>query len=1268
MSDVLLVEPDQDVEQAPEGAGPADDLGELTAELAAGRRAARPRSAARLRLRKLVVHGFKSFADKVEFVFDRPVVGVVGPNGCGKSNVVDAVKWVLGEQSAKSLRGGAMLDVIFNGAAGRQPGSFAEVTLVFDNPADGDGVRPLTSPGDEVAVGRQLLRDGTSHYKLNGKNARLKDVRDLFLDTGVGVDAYSVIEQGRVAQMLDSSGTERRLIFEEAAGISRFKAKRKEAARRLERVDQNLLRLGDIVEEVDRRLRGVRLAAGKARNFRDLSATLADLRLASALHDYHALHARRAGLEARRGDARRQLDDVADELQRIGQKLGEGRREADALAESRRRAETALVQTRGKVEQANQRRRYAEQQLRQAEAGGQNLRRERAEAGEQHGQNAAALAADRRALETAAAALEAARRDVEARQSGSREAQLRQAEVSRQLEQTKAAVLEAMNRLAAADRRLGGIEIERDTADERGERLAARRDQIAADLAAAEEISEELRRNVADLSERILAEEETLQAKRRDAAVLGQALSDLGERLAAARESRSAIESRRKVLQDLEARREGVGAGVREVLRDRAEKFPFVRGLVADLLRVDVEHATVVEAALDGRDQWLVAATGATRRDLAGAEAALAALPERVNLLRPGCSRGVALVDGETALSAVIARGRRVRLARDLVGFDPMDANVADQLLGDTLVVESLADAVALHAAGPAGFRYVTRAGEVVEADGTLRAGPLGPTMGLLSRRSELAATAQQLDEAGRAITSLQEKIAAGGERSKRLQAEAAALRERVYELNAARVEANGRLSAGDDRANSLRREVPAVKAELADVAAKVGRLKDEADELEAEKATLDAEQGERRADIGRLAGEQRGLAESLAAANEGLTAARVGFGQVQEQQIAAKRGVEHHAGRDGELSRQIARIDAGLASLDENLQAAEREREAGEADAARQTARVGELSGQVDALTTSFDAARKAVSGDARALDAARERHDAAESAARGAEAALAELAVRLETLVSRAAEEADLDLPARYAAAEYEEPRDVDWPAVAAEIRELRAKIARLGNVNLDAIAEQEQLEGRQTTLSDQVRDLSDAKDGLEDLIDTINRESGERFGETFAAVREHFQTLFRKLFGGGRADIFLQTEVEERFKNDDGTYRTATRKVDVLEAGIEIVARPPGKQPVSISQLSGGEKTMTCVALLMSIFKSKPSPFCILDEVDAALDEANNLRFNRILEEFLGESQFIVITHSKRTMQAADVLYGVTMQEQGVSKKVAVRFIGGEVSIEK
>ena len=1261
--DIAEIDPTQ-TETPPEGTGDLldGDLSALRDEIAESKRAAaptRPRSSAKLRLRKLIVHGFKSFADKVEFAFDRPIVGVVGPNGCGKSNVVDAVRWVLGEQSAKSLRGGAMLDVIFNGTSTRPPGGFAEVTLIFDNPADDEGNRPLSSPSDEVAVGRLLLRDGTSTYKLNGRNARLRDVKELFLDTGVGVDAYSVIEQGRIAQLLDAGGQERRAVFEEAAGISRFRHQRREATRRLERVEQNLLRLGDVLEEVERRLRGVRSAAGKARTYQELSARLGELRLASLLHDYHALHTRRAALVKKRDDAAFERDDAAEELRRARESLAERRREAEASGEAKRQADAALSQARNKAEQSRQRGEYARREARQVEAGGEDLRRERAEAGRLSDENAAALAADQAASERADVEAEKARSEVERLQSESREAGLRRASLSRAQDAARAAVQRVTSQLASAERRSQAVAIEQSSAADRRGRLDERRREVAASLKDVTADADGQRREVDALTARAAAGREELAGKRRVAAELNQAHAKTGEDLSAAREARSAAEGRRRLLADLEAKREGVGAGVRCVLERRDTHFPFVRGLVADLLRVDAEHATTIEAALDGRDAWLIC--DGDDAAIRAAEPALADLPERVSLLRLS-----AATPSPADLYALISAAGEMplRLARDLVVSEPQDRPTVDALLGHTAVVASLADALRLQEDGPAGLRFVTHAGEVVEADGTIKAGPLGPAMGLLSRRSELAAATLTVEQTERTVAQLQAKLDEGGARSRATQAEADALRERVYELDAARVEAAGRLAATEDKAAALARELPAIDKDSTSLAADLDRLSAEAATLETSAETLRGEQQKHADEADRIAGELDGLAADLATSAEAITAARVLAGQAGERRSSARRDLERHAARAGELQRQIARLDASLAGLQGQLRDANEAAENADAEARRQDALAKEQVGRVDMLAKSLAAARNAAADLARAADAAESRHDAADATARDAESALSELAVRLETLTNRATEEADLDLPATYAeraSAEggFAEQAGVDWSAVADEVRDLRGRLSRLGGVNLDAIAEQEHLEARRETLAEQTKDLSDAKSQLADLIRTIDTESGRRFTETFEAVRGQFNALFRKLFGGGRADVFLQTEVEERQRDADGNVRLVTRKVDALEAGVEIVARPPGKQPVSIAQLSGGEKTMTCVALLMSIFRSRPSPFCILDEVDAALDEANNVRFNRILDEFLGESQFIVVTHSKRTMQAADVLYGVTMQEPGVSKKVAVRF---------
>src|SRR5215210_6738973 len=333
-----------------------------------------------MRLKKLILHGFKSFADRTEFVFDSPITGIVGPNGCGKSNVVDGFKWVLGEQSAKSLRGDAMMDVIFNGSGGRKPAGMAEVTLVFENPKrEIDGLRTLNLDFDEVSVGRRLFRDGTSEYQINNGTARLKDVRELFLDTGVGVDAYSVIEQGRVAALLEANPAERRQIFEEAAGISKFKVKKKEAIRKLEKVDQNLSRVNDIVEEVEKRLRSVKIQAGRARTYQEYSQRLAELRLTYALHDYHTQHTHLAALQGKLEDAQFRLDDATGDVAAKQNELVEKRDQADNLSQQKQRVEHELVQAQAAAQSAKQRQQYAEQQLRQMAEQVESFERDRDE-------------------------------------------------------------------------------------------------------------------------------------------------------------------------------------------------------------------------------------------------------------------------------------------------------------------------------------------------------------------------------------------------------------------------------------------------------------------------------------------------------------------------------------------------------------------------------------------------------------------------------------------------------------------------------------------------------------------------------------------------------------------------------------------------------------------------------------------------------------------------------------------------------------------------
>jgi chromosome segregation protein len=1272
-----------------------------------------------MRLKKLILHGFKSFADRTEFAFDAPITGVVGPNGCGKSNVVDGFKWVLGEQSAKSLRGDAMLDVIFNGSGGRKPANMAEVVLVFDNPVKLDGTRTLALELDEVAVGRRLYRDGTSEYTVNNTTSRLKAIRELFMDTGVGVDAYSVIEQGRVAALLEANPEERRLIFEEAAGISKFKQRKKESQRKLEKVDQNLLRVNDIVEEVEKRLRSVKVQAGKARNYQEHAAKLNELRLTYSLREYHTLHTQVAELKANHEDAKFRLDDAFGDLSHAQNALAQYREQADVLGRAKQQAEHAVVETRAQAQAARQRQAYAEQQLGQVAEQREQFAADREAAADRLAEVEANHETESATLADLSEELANRKSEIDEHTEAHRDGQLRLGTATREIEQHKAAILDLMRRGASTNSRLGAVEIERKNIGNQQARLGERQAVIAGELAT-------LAEQKAGLQERLeatlahAAEQQRLQEqKRQEGKALGQQIASLTDNLGAAKEHRSGLLSRQKLLKDLEAKREGVSEGVKAVLRQRGEgqPFGFVRGLVADVLRTDVEHATLVEAALDGRDQWLVTDE---RGAVASATAVLDEFDGRVNLL---CTQE--LPRHEVPAHDWNAHPHLVRLAADLVRYEPEDAPLAEHLLGRTVAVDTLGEADDLRRLAPAGWRYVTYAGEVVESDGTVRAGPLTAAMGLISRRSELEALAQQVADVDARIASLTADLSHTNAAARHLEEEQNALRNEAYKANTTKVELTGKLQQVADRSAALNRELPLVERELDHYEAQVEKLAAEEETLRQTKAALEAEQAERQQAVESGIAQQQQLAEELKVLAETLTAARVAIGQIQQRQLAVQQHVQRLSAQRAELSQQVERLARSAEGLTQKQTQLEQEVVLAKAAEAKLTEELGTLTAQAQELAGQAREAGEAMRTYQSDVEKHRAAHADIERSLHALDVSLGQSKVRLETLIARTQDELGLNVVERYEqlvreaneavvaaenaaalAAAAVDPEDVDdeppvtgampslydevaptpraliddrksvakgkpglafldagvdWDDVAAEIKELKEKIARLGNVNLDAIGEQDELEERSQFYAKQVTDLTDSKRQLEELIDKINAESGLRFEQTMTAVREHFQGMFRKLFGGGKADIFLETEVELKPQmGPDGVMLPAQiKKVDPLEAGIEILAHPPGKKPATINQLSGGEKAMTCIALLMSIFKSKPSPFCILDEVDAPLDEANNQRFGLIIQEFLAISQFIVITHHKRTMQICDTLYGVTMQEQGVSKRVAVKF---------
>jgi len=1182
-------------------------------------------------LKALELVGFKSFADKTRLEFPSGITVVVGPNGSGKSNIVDAIKWVLGEQSVKSLRGKEMADVIFNGSSTRRALNTAETTLTFDNAR-----RLLAIDADEVHITRRVYRSGEGEYLINRQPCRLRDIRELFAGTGVATEAYSVIEQGKVDILLQSSPRERRLIFEEAAGISRFKVKKLESMRRLERVEQNLLRLSDIVDEVESRLRAVRLQAGKARRYKEYSDRLQALRTQTGLADWRALGEKLAALET--------------EIEAVRQENAEQLAQAEtsdgaalALENQIGQADAAMRAREGRIAQLRERiaahessieheRRYCRDLESQIDRYRRQLSSMNVRAGDVD-QQLQAIAAD-------LAGAEAVHREVALRlaeeERGLTKLNAEIDELRRESEQRRATHLEHTRSVSSLGSQIGALEsrvastlASQQRGSKRLAELAGARDHATSEVAAAREAVNRLDAECAAKRVELEQQQTALSAHRRAATAAQAQLGKLRERHSGARE-------RCGVLEELEKRLEGVSAGVKQVLAQAqspaAGPFSQIRGLVADLLHVNFETAPLVEVALGEMAQCVVVAGG---RELVAHLRQSAALAGRVGFIR------LDVPPTRTHLDAVDLRQLEGVLGRadEFVETAAEFAVLAKRLLGHTWIVENLTHALALSESAGKGLNFVTRTGELVSADGTLYVGPRHGATGLISRRSELRGLRMQISELANEIEKQQAECEAWDTRitvaDEQVRLIAAEQRTSGDELHRERL----RAGAAEQRLAQIEQQLAALEADVAAAAAEHQAAQEKLDSSRAQLTKVSAA----------LEAMESSLAEGSVRASE-LEQLRQRYSReaaaTKIEVVKSEQRLAHLRAQKSQLERDQQERGKALADGSSQLEVSQKRLREAERDILQCESEVATLYLSKEQLAS--EAASHVGQLDSWREDKARLQAEAARARARirklegklhTKDLAASELRHERGTLAARLREDYGIEL----AELEHEPSAEemVERDEVEREIADLRAKLNSIGGVNLDALTELDELETRYQTLSAQFQDLTSAKNSLESIIGKINADSRRLFSETLEVVREHFQGLFRKLFGGGQADIVL----------DEG--------VDILDSGIEIVARPPGKEPRNISLLSGGEKTLTCVALLLAIFRSRPSPFCVLDEVDAALDEANIERFIGVLQEFLAWTQFIVVTHSKKTMTCASTLYGVTMEESGVSKRVSVRF---------
>jgi len=1174
-------------------------------------------------LKRLELFGFKSFADRTELEFKPGITAVVGPNGSGKSNISDAILWALGEQNVRHLRGEGTQDVIFAGTDKRRPLGMAEVTLYLDNSS---GVLPIDFT--EVAVTRRAYRSGESEFLINRSPCRLRDIYELFLDTGIGRDAYSIIGQNQIDAVLSARGEERRQLFEEAAGVKKYRHRRREAERKLDATRQNLTRVADIIAEVESQIAPMAQQAEAARRYNALNARLRELELsllAAETRRYRAelqrLTDEKQAVErkVRELDGRTAVMGAAEERLRLSiaeleRRADECRAECERAREDLLRAEAKLALLRQQAESSQSERERIREDLERVE---ERLSALACEAEKTR----ADLAREREGLAQHEEAVRAANPDLHA-------AERETAEARAVLDAARERVSKASERRAGLIQRVKALEQRAADREEQTRRELERRKALEAELAAAQSEERRLAEERDSCREALRRLEAELD---RNVELLGQAqqrLQEAGRRERDLQQAAVRRASRLKSLQEMHESLEGTYRGVRAVLQ--AARSGVLGGkdgrsryrLMADLLGVPEQYRVAVEVALGAHAQDIVTQTDQD------AQAAIAFLKQRnlgratflpLDLLKPDKIRSV-------------RQPGVVGIASDLVYYPRDVVKAVDVLLGRVLVVEDLPTAVRLmRQGGIAGVRMVTLDGELVAPTGSITGGSREQTAGILSRKLEIDKLEEEVAGDAEALAREERLVKAAQEECDSLQVKVDSLRSQVGE----RRQALARLETAAEHASAAVRRL---RAQMSSASAQ------DADRLEREKAAL--EQARHELELAEAehaaaeADEERARVE-FSAAQERLDAARAGFSELMLKAVSARERVsaleqavrraeeslDSAAGERARLSAKLAQTEAAVEQGRSDVESAGREAEALKEVVALAEERVKLIRDERAALLeklAQLSLEVKDVSGERAGLMEALHRMEVREAAVRS----------DLAHVENRLVQEYEVD-PERAVASVPPPER-----GAVTEANRLRAEMAAMGTVNLGAIDEHRRLVERLEFLTSQRQDLEDAEAGLRRVIAEIDEATKETFYATYRKIEASFDAMFRRLFGGGRTQLVI------------------TDPDNLLETGIDIIVQPPGKKLQHLQLLSGGEKALTAVALLFALLDVKPSPFCLLDEVDAALDDANVERFAEVVKDFAARSQFIIITHNKATMSAADTLCGVTMEEPGVSKVISIR----------
>lgn len=1180
-----------------------------------------------MRLKRLEMVGFKSFAQRTVVEMNPGITAVVGPNGCGKSNIVDALRWAMGEQSARHLRGHQMEDVVFSGSESLPPTGMAEVSIVFDN-EDGRGPAEYGN-FSEIMVTRRLFRSGESEYAINKVNCRLKDVVELFLGTGVGSKAYSIVEQGKVDELVNSKPEDRRALIEEAAGTSKYKSRKLVAEKKLERTQQNLLRLSDIVREIERQIRAMEMQAKKAERYRTLKTELKDKELTSA-------SLQRATIAEAIGRAEGQLADIesrlVEHLTEVSAHEAENEAVRLALMEADRDVgaqQETVFQRRGLIQAEEQKCEFFRRDLAQLANNEAEARASLLQLEEKNAildREIAELSTAQRSFVQLSLFEESFLREKETDLTS---LQKRMRTLQDELEAEKSAVIEIANQIVhlkndGRTKEQRHAEIARDL-----ERSRAEFDRVTSALASCETSREASRRGLETCLEQM--RERGIEAAEATARLqtLVQTRQQQEVRIFAVKEQIQESRSRLLSLEELQQNYEGYQEGVRAIMRKKQQE-PFAEGvceLVAEVLEAPEQYEKLLAAVLGERLQYVI-----VRSHQEGLEA--------IEYLKQEASGRSSFIPLELSRKPVteLPLGQPEVLAPllDVISIKEGYREIAEYLLGDVVVVQDLHAGLALWNRNGYHSTLVTPEGEVVDPIGIVTGGSDAPL------ESSFLAQRRRIRELKVVIAEREQQLCREERENERLkqqceeaEARKAVLAAEIHRLDIERVRLEHENRAAVQEHERLTAAARALELEQGDLGAAVQALADEIRDRQASAASHALEKTTRESVLARKQSELGELAQALEAAEAAVTHSRIRNAALGAQRDNTHVNLANRLKLKEETAEQSAAREAQLAEFGRRRAEMMDALAATEEALAHNRCELQQLDEKLQARRQEYRkiSARLAEVGET--IKELRPRVDACQSEKSRVQLALAEQRLELQHLAANLREKYAVELDC------LETPEDaLSASDLEAEIDDLRARLERMGEVNLAAIGEYDELTERFRFMTQQKQDLERSIGDLQQTIVKLNRICRLRFKDSFDAINEKFEAIFPRLFRGGKARLVL------------------TDENDYLEAGVDIVVQPPGKKLQSITLLSGGEKALTAVSLLFAIFLTKPSPFCFLDEVDAPLDDANLDRFNEMIKEMSAHSQFVLVTHNKKSMQAAEMLYGITMAEPGVSKLVSVR----------